>query len=125
MSDKSNPNKNKRKQNAADYYEILGVDRDCSEAEIKKAYRKLAMDYHPDKHMQDTPEDKKIAEDKFKEINKAYEILGDEDKRQRYDQLGGDEFAGDNGFQFTNPNDVFNSFFQTFGQSFGTQNFGF
>jgi curved DNA-binding protein len=66
-----------------DYYETLGVSRNASEAEIKKAFRKLARQYHPD-----TARDKKTAEEKFKEINEAYEVLGDPAKRQKYDQLG-------------------------------------
>jgi len=66
-----------------DYYKILGVDRKANTDDIRKAYRKLAMQYHPDKN----PGDKK-AEDKFKEINEAYQVLSDEKKRARYDQLG-------------------------------------
>jgi curved DNA-binding protein len=66
-----------------DYYKILGVDRKASADDIRKAYRKLAMQHHPDKN----PGDKK-AEDKFKEINEAYQVLSDEQKRARYDQLG-------------------------------------
>jgi curved DNA-binding protein len=66
-----------------DYYKILGVDRKASTDDIRKAYRKLAMQHHPDKN----PGDKK-AEDKFKEINEAYQVLSDEQKRSRYDQLG-------------------------------------
>jgi curved DNA-binding protein len=66
-----------------DYYKILGVDRKASVDEIKKAYRKLAMQYHPDRN----PGDKK-AEDRFKEFNEAYQVLSDEKKRTRYDQLG-------------------------------------
>jgi len=66
-----------------DYYKILGVDRKASEEEIKRAYRKLALKYHPDRN----PGDKK-AEDKFKEINEAYQVLSDSEKRSRYDQLG-------------------------------------
>lgn len=66
-----------------DYYKALGVDRKASPDEIRSAYRKLAMKYHPDKN----PGDKK-AEDKFKEINEAYQVLSDEQKRARYDQLG-------------------------------------
>lgn len=65
-----------------DYYEILGIKRDATEAEIKSAYRKLARKYHPDVNKT------KEAEDKFKEINEAYEVLGDKQKRQRYDSLG-------------------------------------
>ena len=73
-------------QNKRDYYEVLGVEKNASEAEIKKAYRKLAMKYHPDQNPGD-----KTAEEKFKEVNEAYEILSDADKKARYDQYG---FAG-------------------------------
>ncbi|MGD8864967.1 MAG: J domain-containing protein [Anaerolineales bacterium] len=66
-----------------DYYKVLGVDRDASDEEIKKTYRKLALKYHPDKNP-DNPE----AEARFKEINEAYEVLGDVKKRAKYDQLG-------------------------------------
>ena len=66
-----------------DYYKVLGVDRAASDEEIKKTYRKLALKYHPDKNP-DNPE----AEAKFKEINEAYEVLGDTKKRAKYDQLG-------------------------------------
>lgn len=66
-----------------DYYKILGVDKKSSEAEIKSAYRKLAMKYHPDRNPGD-----KTAEEKFKDINEAYEVLKDSKKRARYDQLG-------------------------------------
>lgn len=70
-----------------DYYKILGVERSASEQEIKKSYRKLAMKYHPDKN----PGDKQ-AEDKFKDINEAYQVLSDTEKRSRYDQLGDSYF---------------------------------
>ncbi|RLC65751.1 MAG: J domain-containing protein [Chloroflexi bacterium] len=66
-----------------DYYKILGVSRDASEKEIKRAYRKLARQFHPDVN----PGDKR-AEERFKEINEAYEVLSDPDKRHKYDQLG-------------------------------------
>src|ERR1044072_1909576 len=66
-----------------DYYEVLGVARSASEADIKKAFRKLAREYHPD-----VAKDKKKAEEKFKEINEAYEVLGDPAKRKKYDELG-------------------------------------
>ena len=68
-----------------DYYNVLGVKRDASADEVKKAYRKLARKYHPDLHPDDS-----AAEAKFKDINEAYEVLGDADKRQKYDQFGAD-----------------------------------
>ena len=66
-----------------DYYEVLGIAKGASEEEIKKAYRKQAKKYHPDLHPGD-----KDAEEKFKEVNEAYEVLSDKDKRARYDQFG-------------------------------------
>lgn len=66
-----------------DFYEILGVSRDASDAELKKAYRKLAIKYHPDKN----PDDKE-AEEKFKEAAEAYEVLSNADKRAKYDRYG-------------------------------------
>ncbi len=73
-------------ENKRDYYEVLGVDKNASTEEIKKAYRKSAMKYHPDRN----PGDKE-AEEKFKELGEAYEVLSDADKKSRYDQFG---FAG-------------------------------
>ncbi len=73
-------------ENKRDYYEVLGVAKDASADDIKKAYRKLAMKYHPDRNPGD-----KTAEEKFKEVGEAYEVLSDADKRSRYDQFG---FAG-------------------------------
>ena len=72
-----------------DYYETLGVSRTASDADIKKAFRKLAREFHPD-----VAKDKKKAEDKFKEINEAYEVLSDPVKRKRYDELGANWKSG-------------------------------
>ena len=103
--------------NKRDYYEVLGVQKGAQDAEIKKAYRKLAKENHPDLH----PGDKE-AEARFKEINEAYEVLSDSDKRARYDQFG---FAGvdpnygaggfgggfEGSFDFGDLGDIFGSFF--------------
>ncbi len=78
-----------------DYYEILGVQRTATETDIKKAYRKLARKYHPDFNP-----NSKTAEDKFKQVQEAYEVLSDADKRKKYDQLGA---AWKNGAEFTPP----------------------
>ena len=74
---------NSRMANKRDYYEVLGVSKSADAKEIKKAYRKIAMQYHPDRN----PDDK-AAEEKFKEAAEAYEILSDEQKRARYDRFG-------------------------------------
>lgn len=71
--------------NFKDYYQVLGVDKDASKQEIKKAFRQLALRYHPDRN----PDDPKKAEEKFKKINKAYEVLGDGVRRIKYDYLMG------------------------------------
>lgn len=100
-----------------DYYEVLGVDRNASEAEIKKAYRRLAKKYHPDMNP-----DNEEAEQKFKEVTEAYEVLNDAEKRAQYDQFGHAAFngAGSGGFQggFSDfdMNDIFGSMF---GDMFG------
>ena len=98
-----------------DYYEVLGVSKDADAKEIKKAYRKLAMKYHPDKNPGD-----KAAEEKFKEINEAYEVLSDETKRRNYDQFGhegvnGQGFGGAGGFG----GQGFGGFDDIFGDIFG------
>ena len=66
-----------------DYYEVLGVQRDCTPEQLKVAYRKLAMQYHPDRNNGD-----KVAEEQFKEVGEAYSVLSDPQKRQRYDAFG-------------------------------------
>ncbi len=94
-----------------DYYEVLGVTRGAQEAEIKKAYRQMALKYHPDKN----PGDKE-SEEKFKEAAEAYEILGSAEKRQRYDQFGhaGVNGAGSGGHHM-NMDDIFSQFGDIFG----------
>ena len=76
--------------NKRDYYEVLGVNKTASQDELKKAYRKLSMQYHPDRQAGKSDADKKITEDKFKEVSEAYNILSDKDKRAQYDQFGFD-----------------------------------
>ena len=102
-----------------DYYEVLGVSKGASDAEIKKAYRVLAKKYHPDSN----PGDKE-AEAKFKEASEAYAILSDADKRRQYDQYGHAAFdqgggAGAGGFDFTNMGDMGDIFGDIFGDLFG------
>lgn len=93
-----------------DYYEVLGVSRNASLDEIKKAYRKLAIKYHPDKN----PEDP-IAEEKFKEAAEAYDVLSDPQKRQRYDQFGHQGMGGGFGGGFSSAEDIFSHFSDIFG----------
>lgn len=110
-----------------DYYEVLGVDKSASDADIKKAYRKLAKQYHPDMNPGD-----KSAEAKFKEVNEAYEVLSDSQKRARYDQFGhagtdpngfgaGGFGGGFGDFDFGGFGDIFETFF---GGGFGTRTSG-
>lgn len=98
--------------NKRDYYEILGVARNASKDELKKAYRKLAMQYHPDRN----PGDKE-AEEKFKEAAEAYEVLNDDDKRAKYDRFGHDGLrnSGFGGSGFADINDIFSHFSDIFG----------
>jgi DnaJ-class molecular chaperone len=125
---------------AKDYYGILGVRRDASDAEIKKAYRKLAMQYHPDRNLGK----EKWANEKFKEINEAYGVLGDPQKRRQYDQFGtagniGDIFGspytattfeemmkdfGGAGLRFDFLDNIFGDFLKGRGSSFSFRSFG-
>ena len=96
-----------------DYYEVLGLNQNASESDIKNAFRKLAKQYHPDLH----PDDKE-AEQKFKEANEAYEVLSDPDKRAKYDQFGHAAFdpsagggAGGAGYGFGGFSDIFEQMF--------------
>ena len=97
-----------------DYYEVLGINRNATKEEIKKAYRKLAMQYHPDRNPGD-----KTAEDNFKEAAEAYEILSHDDKRNNYDRFGHEGVRG-SGFGtdgFSSVNDIFSHFSDIFGGS--------
>ena len=76
-----------------DYYEILGVNKGASDADLKKAYRRLAMKFHPDRNSDDAN-----AEERFKEANEAYEVLSNADKKARYDQFGHAGMGGAGGF---------------------------
>ena len=117
-----------------DFYEVLGIAKGASDTEIKKAYRKAAMKYHPDKFSGANESEKKEAEDKFKEINEAYQILSDENKRAQYDRFGHAAFengggAGAGGFGgfsggFEDLGDIFGSFFGGNGGFGGFGGFG-
>lgn len=100
--------------NKRDYYEVLGVAKSASAAEIKKAYRKLALKYHPDKNEGDT-----AAEDKFKEAAEAYEILSNAEKKQKYDRFGHAGAQGGFGGGGMDMDDIFSNFGDIFGNSFG------
>ncbi|XP_010892343.1 dnaJ homolog subfamily B member 6a isoform X1 [Esox lucius] len=121
-----------------EYYQILGVQRNASQEDIKKAYRKLALKWHPDKN----PENKEEAEKRFKELSEAYEVLSDANKRNIYDRYGKEGLTTNNGgggghyhngdhfregFTFRNPEDVFREFFggrDPFADFFGGDPFG-
>ncbi|MDE5974935.1 MAG: molecular chaperone DnaJ, partial [Muribaculaceae bacterium] len=113
-----------------DYYDVLGVSKSASADEIKKAYRKMAIKYHPDKYSQSPEDERKAAEEKFKEAAEAYDVLSDADKRARYDQFGhsmgpqgfGGAGAGGGGFYSSggmSMEDIFAHFGDIFGDAFG------
>lgn len=107
-----------------DYYEVLGVSKDASKQDIKKAYRKMALKYHPDHNPGD-----KDAEEKFKEAAEAYSVLSDDDKRAKYDQFGheglnGAGGFGGGGFGSMNMDDIFSAFGDIFGGRGGFGGFG-
>ena len=109
-----------------DYYEVLGVNKDATKDEIKKAYRKITKENHPDLHPGD-----KACEERFKEANEAYEVLSDEEKRKKYDQFGHAAFdpnagygAGAGGFDFGDLGDLGDIFGNIFGGGFGGGGFG-
>lgn len=106
-----------------DYYKILGINKNASEDEIKKAYKKLALQWHPDRHANESEDKKKEAEEKFKEIAEAYSVLSDPDKKRKYDTYGSVDDIPDfssgfggfpGGFHFggmdMDPDDIFNMF---------------
>ena len=104
-----------------DYYEVLGLQRDACDADVKKAYRRLAMEYHPDRNP-DNPE----AEERFKEASNAYRVLSDANQRAQYDRFGHAGLGGGPaGFQgFTGVDDIFSAFGDLFGDLFGQQRRG-
>ena len=97
-----------------DYYDILGVSKSASEAEIKKAYRQMAIKYHPDKNPGDA-----AAEEKFKEAADAYGVLSDPQKKAQYDQFGHAGPQGGFGGGHMNMDDIFSNFGDIFGGAFG------
>ena len=106
---------------AQDYYEILGVAKDASPDDVKKAYRKLALRYHPDKNRGKKESEKKEAETKFKELSEAFEVLSDPKKREAYNQRGqaGVKDMGFEGFHSTE--EIFSHFGDLFGELFGSR----
>lgn len=103
-----------------DYYEVLGVSRSANLDEIKSAYRKLAMQYHPDRNPGD-----KLSEEKFKEAAEAYEVLSDADKRAKYDRYGFDGVRGTQSNGFNDVSDIFSHFNDIFGGSIFDDFFGY
>src|SRR4249920_882536 len=106
-----------------DLYEVLGVEKSASPGELKKAYYRLAKQYHPDHN----PDDKE-AEDKFKEASNAYQVLSDDEQRARYDRFGFDGLRANGGANgasgFSNVEDIFSAFGDLFGDFFGGRSSG-
>ena len=100
----------------SDYYEALGLPRNASDADIKKAYRKLAVKWHPDKN----PDQKELAEENFKKVSEAYEVLSNKEKRATYDQFGREGLSssgmGGGGFSRGQAEEIFAQFFGTSAQ---------
>ena len=106
--------------NKRDYYEVLGIDRRASDQEIKSAYRKLAMQHHPDRN----PDSKEEAEEKFKEITEAYSVLADSQKRAAYNQFGHAGVSSTGGWSPDFSSTIFSDFEDLFGDFFGFGGFG-
>src|SRR6185437_16068416 len=104
-----------------DYYEVLGVVKSCDGEEIKRAYRRLAMKFHPDRNQGEAKTD---AEIRFKECSEAYEVLSDPAKRKRYDQYGHAGVSGQHDFSHMDVGDIFSMFDDIFGGAFGGQRGG-
>src|SRR5690349_13050748 len=106
-----------------DLYDVLGVERQASASDLKKAYRSLAQKYHPDKNPGD-----KDAEEKFKEVSNAYSVLSDDEQRARYDRFGFDGIrgasGGGGGAGFSSVEDIFSAFGDLFGDFFGGRTSG-
>ena len=109
-----------------DYYEVLGVDKNATADDLKKAYRKLAIQYHPDKQQGKSDAEKKAAEEKFKEAAEAYNVLSDPDKRARYDQFGfaGEQMGGGGYGGGMSMDDILRQFGDLFGGFGGFGGFG-
>lgn len=98
--------KNKNNKKGKDYYQVLGVSNNASQDEIRKAYKKLALQYHPDRNPSEE------AQEKFKDITHAYEILSDSEKKEIYDKYGEEGLQGGMGAGgFSDPMDIFSAFF--------------
>ena len=107
-----------------DYYEVLGVSKDATADVIKKAYKKAAIQYHPDRQGDKSEAEKKEAEEKFKEAAEAYSVLSDPDKKARYDQFGHAGVGGAAGGGFNGQGMDMNDIFSMFGDIFGGGGFG-